>query len=68
VNTSRDRPQDRGTAAAAEEQVGTVDRLAFRLAQLGCDLTVHEPAEPVDHLLGLSTRITHAGAPAHSSA
>jgi predicted DNA-binding transcriptional regulator YafY len=38
----------------------TLDWLAFRLALLGCDFTVHEPAELVDHLRQLGTRITRA--------
>ncbi|MFG1914762.1 helix-turn-helix transcriptional regulator [Micromonospora sp. NPDC048898] len=39
----------------------TVDWLAFRLTLLGCDFTVHEPAELIDHLRRLGARITRAG-------
>ncbi|MDG4821444.1 YafY family protein [Asanoa sp. WMMD1127] len=38
----------------------TVDWLAFRLATLGCDFTVHEPAELVDHLRRVGARIARA--------
>ena len=38
----------------------TVDWLAVRLALLGCDFTVHEPVELVDHLRRLGSRITRA--------
>ncbi|MDG4831574.1 YafY family protein [Solwaraspora sp. WMMD1047] len=41
----------------------TVDWLAVRLTLLGCDFTVHEPVELVDHLRRLGTRITRAAAP-----
>jgi predicted DNA-binding transcriptional regulator YafY len=40
----------------------TVDWLAFRLAGLGCDFTVHEPAELVDHLRRVGARIARATA------
>ena len=38
----------------------TVDWLAFRLTLLGCDFTVQEPAELIDHLRRLGARITRA--------
>jgi len=38
----------------------TVDWLAFRLALLGCDFTVHEPAELSEHLRRLGKRINRA--------
>jgi predicted DNA-binding transcriptional regulator YafY len=41
----------------------TVDWLAARLALLGCDFTVHEPIELVDHLRQLGRRFTHAVTP-----
>ncbi|MCG5467694.1 YafY family transcriptional regulator [Micromonospora sp. LAH09] len=41
----------------------TVDWLGFRLALLGCDFTVHEPTELVDHLRRLGERISRAVAP-----
>jgi predicted DNA-binding transcriptional regulator YafY len=40
----------------------TVEWLATRLLLLGCDFTVHEPAELIEHLGVLATRITRAGA------
>lgn len=40
----------------------TVDWLAFRLASLGCDFVVHEPAELVDHLRRVGARIARATA------
>ncbi|GGO20991.1 helix-turn-helix transcriptional regulator [Micromonospora parathelypteridis] len=44
----------------------TIDWLAFRLALLGCDFTVHEPPELVEHLRRLGRRITRAVAPGTS--
>jgi predicted DNA-binding transcriptional regulator YafY len=41
----------------------TLDWLAVRLALLGCDFTVHEPVELVDHLRQLGSRITRAVRP-----
>lgn len=41
----------------------TVDWLAVRLVLLGCDFTVHEPVELIDHLRQLGSRITRAVAP-----
>jgi predicted DNA-binding transcriptional regulator YafY len=41
----------------------TIDWLAVRLALLGCDFTVHEPVELVDHMRQLGTRITRAVTP-----
>ncbi|MCG5452705.1 helix-turn-helix transcriptional regulator [Micromonospora hortensis] len=38
----------------------TVDWLAFRLTLLGCDFTVHEPVELVDHLRRLGDRVARA--------
>ncbi|WP_203705024.1 helix-turn-helix transcriptional regulator [Asanoa iriomotensis] len=38
----------------------TVDWLAFRLASLGCEFTVHEPVELVDHLRRVGARIARA--------
>lgn len=38
----------------------TVDWLAFRLALLDCDFTVHEPAELVEHLRRLGKRINRS--------
>ncbi|WP_243715410.1 WYL domain-containing protein [Micromonospora sp. KC207] len=38
----------------------TIDWLAVRLTLLGCDFTVHEPVELVDHLRQLGSRITRA--------
>jgi predicted DNA-binding transcriptional regulator YafY len=38
----------------------TIDWLAVRLTLLGCDFTVHEPVELVDHLRRLGSRITRA--------
>ncbi|MEV4533332.1 YafY family protein [Asanoa sp. NPDC049518] len=40
----------------------TVDWLAFRLTSLGCDFTVHEPVELVDHLRRVGARIARATA------
>jgi predicted DNA-binding transcriptional regulator YafY len=45
----------------------TVDWLAFRLALLGCDFTVHEPTELIEHLRLLAARITRAVPPAPSA-
>ncbi|MFC7548065.1 helix-turn-helix transcriptional regulator [Plantactinospora sp. GCM10030261] len=41
----------------------TVDWLAVRLTLLGCDFTVHEPVELIDHMRQLGTRITRAVTP-----
>ena len=41
----------------------TIDWLAVRLALLGCEFTVHEPLELVDHLRRLGSRITRAVTP-----
>jgi predicted DNA-binding transcriptional regulator YafY len=38
----------------------TIDYLAFRLALLGCDFTVHGPPELVEHLRVLGERITRS--------
>jgi predicted DNA-binding transcriptional regulator YafY len=37
-----------------------LDWLAFRLTLLGCDFTVHEPTQLIDHLRTLGTRITRS--------
>lgn len=42
----------------------TLDWLAFRLALLGCELTVHEPPELVEHLRALGARLARAVVPA----
>jgi predicted DNA-binding transcriptional regulator YafY len=41
----------------------TIDWLAVRLILLGCDFTVHQPAELIDHMRQLGTRITRAVTP-----
>ncbi len=38
----------------------TIEYLAFRLALLGCDFTVHEPVELVEYLRGLGDRISRS--------
>jgi predicted DNA-binding transcriptional regulator YafY len=38
----------------------TIDWLAVRLTLLGCDFTVHQPVELIDHMRHLGTRITRA--------
>ncbi|MGN9812508.1 helix-turn-helix transcriptional regulator [Micromonospora sp. BQ11] len=41
----------------------TIDWLAVRLTMLGCDFTVHQPVELIDHLRQLGTRIARAVTP-----
>jgi predicted DNA-binding transcriptional regulator YafY len=41
----------------------TLDWLAVRLTLLGCDFTVHQPVELIDHMRRLGTRITRAVRP-----
>jgi predicted DNA-binding transcriptional regulator YafY len=41
----------------------TIDWLAVRLTLLGCDFTVHQPVELIDHMRHLGTRITSAVTP-----
>ncbi|MEV0700801.1 YafY family protein [Saccharopolyspora sp. NPDC050389] len=41
----------------------TLDWLAFRLIQLGCEFEVHEPAELVEHLRELGARVSRAAGP-----
>ncbi|TDC43959.1 YafY family protein [Micromonospora sp. KC213] len=41
----------------------TIDWLAVRLTLLGCDFTVHQPVELIDHMRQLGTRITRAVTP-----
>ncbi len=41
----------------------TVDWLAVRLTLLGCDFTVHQPLELIDHMRRLGIRITSAVTP-----
>jgi predicted DNA-binding transcriptional regulator YafY len=41
----------------------TLEWMALRLIMLGCDFTVHEPPELVDHLRTLGARLTRAAGP-----
>lgn len=51
-----------GDACRWTSPTDTVDWLAFRLTSLGCDFTLHEPAELVDHLRRVGARISRATA------
>ncbi|MEV4437577.1 YafY family protein [Streptomyces sp. NPDC049577] len=61
-------PQAVGTPVPVDDttcrlEVTTADSLewmAFRLAMLDCDFTVHEPPELITHLHGLGSRLTRA--------
>ncbi|MGR6914658.1 helix-turn-helix transcriptional regulator [[Actinomadura] parvosata] len=51
-----------GDACRLRMHADTLDWLAFRLAALGCEFEVHEPAELADHLRRLAARLTRAAA------
>ncbi|MEH6373794.1 YafY family protein [Streptomyces sp. KLMMK] len=55
-------PVDDRTCRLDLELTDSVEWIAFRLALLDCDFTVHEPQGLVDHLRELGARITRAAA------